>query len=42
LADRDAVFGPIADALDAEMAHLNITIHVEPREKAKQHAIPAF
>jgi cation diffusion facilitator family transporter len=32
----------IEDALKAEMAHLMITIHVEPEEKAKQGGVPVF
>lgn len=32
----------IEDTLKAEMAHLVITIHVEPEEKAKQHGVPVL
>jgi cation diffusion facilitator family transporter len=32
----------IEDALKAEMAHLMITIHVEPEEKAKQGGVPVL
>jgi cation diffusion facilitator family transporter len=32
----------IEDALKAEMAHLIITIHVEPEEKAKQGGVPVL
>lgn len=32
----------IEDTLKAEMAHLMITIHVEPEEKAKQHGVPVL
>jgi divalent metal cation (Fe/Co/Zn/Cd) transporter len=30
----------IEDALRVEMAHLMVTIHVEPEEKAQQHGVP--
>jgi len=40
LADRHAVCAPIEDALNAEMAHLNISIHFKAPETAKQHGIP--
>jgi len=40
LTDRHAVGTPIEDARNAEMAHLNKTIHVEPPNKAKQHGVP--
>jgi hypothetical protein len=35
-----AVCAPIEDALNPEMAHLTIAIHVESPEKAKQHGVP--
>jgi len=38
LADRHAVCAP-EDALNAEMAHLNIPIHIESPERAKQHGV---
>ena len=32
----------IEDTLQAEMAHLRVTIHVEPEEKAKQCGVPVL
>ena len=32
----------IEDTLKAEMAHLRVTIHVEPEEKAKQCGVPVL
>ncbi len=32
----------IEDALKGEMAHLMVTIHVEPEEKAKQYGVPVL
>jgi cation diffusion facilitator family transporter len=42
VADAHAICDRIEDALKAEMAHLMITIHVEPEEKAKQHGVPVL
>jgi len=40
LESRHTVRAPIEDAPNAEMAHLHITIHVEPPDKAKPHGVP--
>jgi cation diffusion facilitator family transporter len=39
VADAHQICDRIEDTLKAEMAHLMITIHVEPEEKAKQHGV---
>jgi cation diffusion facilitator family transporter len=40
VADSHAICDRIEDVLKAEMGEVNITIHVEPPEKAKQHGVP--
>ena len=42
VAEAHAICDRIEDALKAEMAHLMITIHVEPEEKAKQGGVPGL
>ena len=42
VAESHAICDRIEEALKVEMAHLNITIHVEPEEKAKQHGVPVL
>ncbi|MBN8875855.1 MAG: cation transporter [Rhodospirillales bacterium] len=42
VADAHRICDRIEDALRSEMAHLMITIHVEPEEKAKQHGVPVL
>ncbi|HEY1933088.1 MAG TPA: cation diffusion facilitator family transporter [Acetobacteraceae bacterium] len=42
VAESHAICDRIEEALKAEMAGLNITIHVEPEEKAKQHGVPVL
>jgi cation diffusion facilitator family transporter len=42
VADAHAICDRVEDALKAEMAHLMITIHVEPEEKAEQHGVPVL
>ena len=37
-----AICDRIEDTLKAELAHLMITIHVEPEEKAKRHGVPVL
>ena len=42
VAESHAICDRIEEALKAEMAHLVITIHVEPEAKAKQHGVPVL
>jgi len=42
VAESHAICDRIEETLRAEMAHLVITIHVEPEEKAKQHGVPVL
>jgi cation diffusion facilitator family transporter len=42
VAESHSICDRIEAALKAEMAGLNITIHVEPEEKAKQHGVPVL
>jgi cation diffusion facilitator family transporter len=42
VAESHAICDRIEEALRAEMAHLLITIHVEPEVKAKQHGVPVL
>ncbi len=42
VAESHAICDQIEGALQAEMPHLVITIHVEPEEKAKQHGVPVL
>ena len=42
VAESHAICDHIEEALQAEMQHLMITIHVEPEEKAKQHGVPVL
>ncbi len=42
VADAHRICDRIEDALKAEMAHLMVTIHVEPEEKAKRGGVPVL
>lgn len=42
VAESHAICDRIEEALKAGMGNLNITIHVEPEEKAKQHGVPVL
>jgi cation diffusion facilitator family transporter len=42
VAQSHAICDHIEETLQGEMAHLMITIHVEPEEKAKQHGVPVL
>jgi cation diffusion facilitator family transporter len=42
VAESHAICDRIEEALRSEMAHLVVTIHVEPEEKAKQHGVPVL
>jgi cation diffusion facilitator family transporter len=42
VSDAHGICDRIEDTLRAEMAHLMITIHVEPEDKAKQHGVPVL
>jgi len=42
VAESHAICDRVEETLRAEMAHLVITIHVEPEEKAKQHGVPVL
>jgi cation diffusion facilitator family transporter len=42
VADSHAICDRIEETLKAEMSNLEITIHVEPEAKAKQHGVPVL
>ena len=42
VAESHAICDRIEETLRADMAHLVVTIHVEPPEKAKQHGVPVL
>jgi cation diffusion facilitator family transporter len=42
VAESHTICDRVEEALQAEMQHLVVTIHVEPEEKAKQHGVPVL